>query len=192
MLRIDDTIFSLDIIGKKFCCNLQKCHRTCCRYGDSGAPLSTDEVDLLDVIWPEVRPFLRPEGIATIVEWGTSTLDIENEYVTPLINNQDCAFSVFEGETLRCGIEKAWTSGKICFQKPLSCHLFPIRIKQFNNFRAVNYETLTICAGGREKGNTDGIYLYEFLRIPLIRALGERMFYELCMAADQLKNNSGF
>jgi len=85
-----------------------------------------------------------------------------------------------------CGIEKAWTAGKIEFQKPLSCHLFPIRIKEFSGFRAVNYEELAICSCGREKGCRDGIYVYEFLKDPLIRALGENIYYELCVAADQL------
>ena len=187
MLRIEDTIFSLDILEKKFTCNLQKCHGNCCRYGDSGAPLSDPEVLILDEIWPEVKPFLREEGIATIEEWGTSVIDIENDYVTPLINNLDCAYSVISGDILMCGIERAWTEGKISFQKPLSCHLFPIRIKQFAGFKAANYEELAICSDGREKGCGDGVYIYEFLKTPLLRALGENIFNELCVNAGELR-----
>jgi hypothetical protein len=188
MLRIDDTIFSFDILEKKFRCDLLRCHGNCCRYGDSGAPLSSSEVRVMNEIWPEVKSFLRPEGIRTIEEYGTSVIDIENDNVTPLIDNQDCAYSVFNGDILMCGIEKAWTEAGISFQKPLSCHLFPIRMKRYPGFRAVNYEELAICSCGREKGSAEGIYIYEFLKEPLIRALGERIYGELCIAADQLRN----
>jgi len=187
MLRIADTIFSLDILEKKFTCNLIHCNGSCCRYGDSGAPLSDPEVQILDEIWPEVKPFLRSEGIETIEESGTSVIDMEDEYVTPLINNQDCAYSIISGDILMCGIERAWTEGKISIQKPLSCHLFPIRIKQFDGFKAVNYEKLAICSGGREKGGAEEVYIYEFLKAPLIRAVGENIYNELCVAADDLK-----
>jgi len=188
MLRIGDTIFSLDIITKKFSCDLQHCKGVCCRYGDSGAPLTDDEVIILDDIYPAVKSFLRPDGISAIIEQGTNTIDIENDKVTPLIDNLDCAYSVFEGEILMCGIEKAWTEGKISFRKPLSCHLFPLRIKQFSGFTAVNYQELSICSGGRETGNRDGIYLYEFLKEPMIRAFGEEKYNELSVAARHIRD----
>ena len=94
MLRIDDTIFSFDILEKKFRCNLAACHGNCCRYGDSGAPLSEDEVKILDEIWPVVRPYLRPEGIETIEKKGRSVKDFENDWVTPLIGNDECAYTI--------------------------------------------------------------------------------------------------
>ena len=187
MLRIDDTIFSLDIIEKKFSCDLHHCKGVCCRYGDSGAPLTDDEVIILDDIYPAVKSFLRPDGISAIIEQGTSTIDIENDKVTPLIDNLDCAYSVSDGEILMCGFEKVWSEGKISFRKPLSCHLFPIRIKKFSGFTAVNYQELSICSGGRRKGNEDGRYLYEFLKEPMIRAFGEQMYNELCLAAQQIR-----
>ena len=187
MLRIGDTIFSLDIIEKKFSCDLQHCKGACCRYGDSGAPLTNDEVLILDDIYPVVKSFLLPEGISAIIEQGTSTIDIENDKVTPLIDNLDCAYSVFGGEILMCGIEKAWSEGKTSFRKPVSCHLFPLRIKQFSDFTAVNYQELAICSGGRETGKKNGIYLYEFLKEPMIRAFGEKMYNELCLAARQIR-----
>lgn len=190
MLRIGDTIFSLDILEKKFSCDLQHCRGVCCRYGDSGAPLTADEVDILEKIFPEVKPFLRGDGISAIGEQGTSITDSDKDLVTPLIDNIDCAYSVFDGEVLMCGIEKAWSEGKISFRKPLSCHLFPIRVKQFSGFTAVNYQELSICSGGREKGNSDGIYLYEFLKEPMVRAFGEEMYNELCIAAEQLRTGN--
>jgi hypothetical protein len=189
MLRIEDTIFSFDILEKKFRCNLPKCLGNCCRYGDSGAPVSADEAHILKEIWNIVRPFLRSEGIAAIEEKGTSVLDFENDNVTPLIGNEECAYTIFSDSVLMCGIEKAWTDGKTSFRKPLSCHLFPVRIKYYSDFRAVNYEELSICSPARIAGEREGLYVYEFLKEPLIRALGEDMYKDLCIAAKELRKN---
>ncbi len=189
MLRIGDTIFSFDVLEKKFRCNLSECLGNCCRYGDSGAPLSEKEAKKLMEIWPEVKPYLRPEGIRAIIEKGTSTHDFENELVTPLIGTEECAYSILEGNIFMCGIEKAWSDGKTDFQKPLSCHLFPVRIKQFSDFRAVNYQELSICASAREKGSEEGLFVYEFLKEPLIKAVGEETYNELCIAAEELRKS---
>lgn len=187
MLRIDDTIFNFDILEKKFRCNLPECLGNCCRYGDSGAPLSADEAHTLEVIWDNVKPYLREEGISAIDLKGKSVTDFENDKVTPLIGDEECAYSVIKDNILMCGIEKAFEDDRIQFRKPLSCHLFPIRIRYYSDFRAVNYQELAICKPAREKGADDGIYLYEFLKEPLIRALGEDMYRELCIAAEELR-----
>jgi hypothetical protein len=189
MLRIDDTIFSFDILEKKFRCNLPLCYGNCCLYGDSGAPLSVAETLILEEIWNEVKPYLRPEGIEAIEKSGKSIKDFENENVTPLIENKECAYTIINDNIFMCGIEKAWSEGKIKFQKPLSCHLFPARIKYFSDFRAVNYEELSICASARDSGPREGVYVYEFLKEPLIRALGEEIYSELCVAAAELRKN---
>jgi hypothetical protein len=189
MLRIDDTIFSFDILEKKFRCNLPLCHGSCCRYGDSGAPLSAEETHILEDIWDEVKPYLRPEGITAIEEKGRSMKDFENDNVTPLINNEECAYTLLSDGIYLCGIEKAWADGKIKFQKPLSCHLFPARVKYFSDFRAVNYEELAICSPARRTGTDEGVYVYEFLKEPLIRAFGEEMYKDLCVAAEELRKS---
>jgi hypothetical protein len=189
MLRIDDTIFSFDILEKKFRCSLPLCHGNCCLYGDSGAPLSADEAHILENIWNEVKPYLRPEGVAAIDKNGRSIVDFENDRVTPLIGNKECAYTVVKDNIFMCGIEQAWSDGKIDFRKPLSCHLFPVRIKYFSDFRAVNYEELSICSDARKTGTEEGIYVYEFLKEPLIRAMGEEMYKELCVAASELRKN---
>jgi len=168
---------------------LPKCLGNCCRYGDSGAPLSTDEAHILADIWSQVKTYLRPEGILAIEEKGTSVVDFENDNVTPLIGNEECAYTNLNGNVFICAIEQAWSDGKIKFRKPLSCHLFPIRIKCYSDFRAVNYEELAICSPARKRGQNDGIYVYEFLKESLIRALGEEMYKELCIAADELRKN---
>jgi len=189
MLRIGDTIFSLDILEKKFRCHLPRCLGNCCRYGDSGAPVTKEEVAILKIIWPEVKPYLRPEGISVIEAEGSSVKDFENDTVTPLIRNEECAYAILDGNIFMCGIEKAWSEGKITFQKPVSCHLFPARIKQYAGFQAVNYQELSICHAAVGCGQAEGIYVYDFLKVPLIRALGEETYNELCIAAEELRKN---
>ncbi|MGD0754293.1 MAG: DUF3109 family protein [Bacteroidales bacterium] len=189
MLRINDTIFSFDILEKKFRCNLPECLGNCCRYGDSGAPLSADEVHILENIRDKVKPYLRPEGIAAIEVKGTSVTDFENENVTPLIGNEECAYTNKKDNIFFCAIEQAWSDGKISFRKPLSCHLFPVRIKYYSDFRAVNYEELAICSVARTSGERDGLFVYEFLKEPLTRALGEELYNDLCIAATEFRKN---
>lgn len=190
MLRIDDTIFSFDILEKKFRCDLPVCHGNCCRYGDSGAPLSSAEVHILDEIWPDVKPYLRPEGVKAVEEKGKSVTDFDNDRVTPLIGNEECAYTVMQDNIFMCGIERAWSEGKVRFRKPLSCHLFPARIKYYSDFRAVNYTELAICSAARATGAEEGVYVYEFLKEPLMRAMGEDLYKELCIAAVELRKNN--
>jgi hypothetical protein len=187
MLRIGNTIFSQDILEKKFKCNLPQCLGNCCRYGDSGAPLTSEEAYILEDIWPEVKPYLREEGIAAIEDKGKSVIDFEGDRVTPLIGNEECAYTTLTNNIFLCGIEQAWSEGKIDFQKPLSCHLFPVRTKKYPDFTAVNYEELSICYQARETGKTEGVYVYEFLKESLVRAFGEDVYNDLCFAAMELR-----
>lgn len=161
----------------------------CCRDGDSGAPLSNEEAKILEDIWSRVKPYLRPEGIKVIEEKGRSITDFENEKVTPLIGNEECAYAILKDGIFMCGIEQAWSEGKVNFRKPLSCHLFPARVKYFSDFRAVNYEELAICSPARNTGEQEEVYLYEFLKEPLIRAFGEEMYNDLCIAAAELRKS---
>lgn len=189
MLRIDDNIISLNILEKKFCCDLPQCLGNCCRYGDSGAPLTTGEVKILEKIRPFVLPFLMEAGKSAIAEKGSSVIDFEGDHVTPLVGNEECAYAILDGIIFKCGIEKAWENKKINFRKPLSCHLFPVRIKQYSGFKAVNYEEWSICLAAMEKGRTQGVYVYEFLKEPLIRALGEDVYNQVCIAAKEFRKN---
>jgi hypothetical protein len=191
MLRINDTIFSLDILEFFFNCNLQQCLGNCCRYGDSGAPLTSEEVKILEEIRQVVMPYLREAGKSAIIEKGASVIDFEGDNVTPLIGNEECAYAIIVGNIFMCGIERAWSEGKISFRKPLSCHLFPVRMKKYSDFVAVNYEEWSVCIAARERGRKEGMYVYQFLKDPLIRALGEDVYDQICIAAEELhKNNS--
>jgi len=189
MFQIDDTIVSAALVEEKFACDLQACHGCCCRYGDSGAPLLPGEALTLEKVWHLVRPYLRPEGISAIEEKGSSHTDMEGDTVTPLIGNEECAYAVTENDIFRCGIEKAFTAGVITFRKPLSCHLFPVRIKSFTDFRAVNYEEWPICRPAIKAGERDGIFLYRFLKEPLIRAFGNEWYDKLLFAANEYDKN---
>ncbi len=189
MLRIEDNIFSLDILEKKFKCDLKHCKGNCCRYGDAGAPLTPEEVTILNEIQPAVLPYLREAGKKAIAEAGPSVIDFEGESVTPLIDNEECAYAVIESDILFCGIERAYFDGKISFRKPVSCHLFPIRRKQYKDFLAVNYQELSLCSAARQRGEKEGIYVYQFLREPMIRVFGEEVYDQICIAAKEFRKN---
>jgi hypothetical protein len=159
----------------------------CCRYGDSGAPLTTEEVNILIGILPSVMPYLRETGKQAIALKGPTVIDFEGDNVTPLVGNDECAYAVLESDILMCGIERAWSEGKISFRKPLSCHLFPVRIKQYTGFKAVNYEEWSVCIAARERGKKENVHIYEFLKEPLIRALGVGVYNQICIAAEEFR-----
>jgi len=186
MLQIGKTIISLNLIEKKFVCDLQACKGACCVVGDSGAPLEEEELEIFDDIYSIVEPYLSEEGKKTIEEQGLYTVDDDNDYVTPLINNRECAYTIFEDGIAKCAIEKAFFDKKINFRKPISCHLYPVRITKYAEFDAVNYETNKLCADAVNLGNKLGVPVYKFLKEPLIRKYGEEWYKELEYAAKNL------
>ena len=186
MLQINNTLISNDILEKHFCCDLEQCKGACCVKGDAGAPLTGDEVDLLPRIIEAIKPFLRPEGIKAIELQGTHVIDDENETVTPLINGAECAYVVFENGIAFCGIEKAFHAGKISFRKPVSCHLYPVRIRKYKQFVAVNYDLWDICAPARQKGEKIQLTVFEFVREALVRRFGKDWLKQLNVTRKQL------
>lgn len=188
MLEIGRTIISLDIFEEQFLCDLIRCKGACCVEGDAGAPLTIEEAEILEEIYPDVAPYLAEENRKAIEMYGASYADKDGELVTCLVNNKECAFTIKDNNgSLKCGIEKAFYDGKVSFKKPMSCHLFPIRITKYRKFDAVNYEKLDICAAGRECGVSNKLPLYIFLKEPLIRKYGEGWYDELKIAAVYLK-----
>jgi hypothetical protein len=189
MLQIKDTIISEDIIEKKFCCDLDRCKGACCVKGDAGAPLTKDEVEILPVIIGKISPYLRSEGLEAISMLGTHVIDDEDEAVTPLVNGEECAYVVFEKGIAKCGIENAYNAGVVQFRKPLSCHLYPIRIKNFDKFLAVNYDKWEICEPARVKGNDQDVPVYKFVKEALFRRFGEDWYHHLSIAGRQPEKN---
>jgi len=191
MLQIDDKIVSLDLFTSKFACNLKKCRGACCVHGDSGAPLEAEETEILNQIYPEVKPFMRKEGIEAIEKQGTSVIDADMDHVTPLVNNKECAYVIFEQGIAKCAIEKAYENKAVTFRKPISCHLYPIRLTKYSKFEAVNYHRWDICNPAIKQGEAENIPIYIYLKEPLIRKYGQKWYDELKVAAPEiLKWNS--
>ena len=192
MIQIDDKLISEDLFSEEFVCNLAKCKGICCVEGDAGAPLDENETKILDEIYPKIKPYLRPEGIQAIEEQGTYTLDFEGDLVTPLVNNAECAYVIFDekGYT-KCAIEKAYEDGVINWQKPISCHLYPIRITEYSNFSAINYHEWDICSDACTLGKELGVKVYQFLKKPLIRKYGEEFYQTLSEAAEEWEKEFG-
>ncbi len=188
MLQIGETLISLDVIEKKFCCHVAKCKGECCVQGDSGAPLTDEETAILEEEYPNFKDYIRPEGRAAVDEQGTWIIDVENDNVTPLIGDKECAYVVFEEGIAQCGIEKAFLEGKTTFRKPVSCFLYPIRLKKYPTFTAVNYDVWDICKPALAYGKKQGLYVYQFLKDPLIQRFGEDWYKELEIAAQALLN----
>lgn len=187
MLQIGDAIVSGELLEKRFVCDLEKCRGACCVEGDSGAPLEEDELKILDKIYPKVAPFLSEEGRASIEKYGRYVIDDDGEYVTPLVNgDMECAYTIFQNGVAKCGIEKAYEEGKIKFKKPISCHLYPIRINKLRSGEALNYHKWDLCKAACALGKKLDVPVYLFLKEPLIRKYGKKWFKELDTAAMML------
>lgn len=192
MLIVDDCIISDHLADLCFSCDLQKCKGACCVEGDCGAPLDSDEIPILERILPAVKPYMTPEGIAAVENQGVSALDVDNLPCTPLVDNCQCAYAVEEKGLTLCAIEKAWRDGKVDFQKPISCHLYPLRIENFGEFKAVNYHEWDICRCALAKGREEGRPLYQYLKEPLIRRFGSDWYRELEQQCEEMKKNRTF
>lgn len=191
MFQLGKTIVSEDIIEKDFMCNLSACKGACCVGGDAGAPLEEEEVKILQKIYPKIKPFLRPEGIKVIEEQGVFVTLEDGELETPLVNNENCAYVSFDNRGVAiCGIEEAYNQGEISWKKPVSCHLYPVRVKDYSEFSAVNYHKWKICDDACTLGKELQIPIYKFVKEALIRKFGEDWYMELEKVAKSM-NTSG-
>ncbi len=191
MLQIGDKIVGFDILRKKFVCDVEKCKGACCVQGDSGAPLEDDEVDIIKEILPDVKPFMLKEGIEAIENNSHYYIDSDGDKVTMLIDGKACAFAIYENGIARCSIEKAWMAGKISFQKPVSCHLYPVRVKKYSKFTAVNYDRWELCKPALKKGAAEDVPLYVFVNDALKRKFGDEFAKEITLAGKEYER-TGF
>ena len=190
MIELGRTIISEDILEKEFVCNLSACKGACCVEGDAGAPVDEAEAKILEDIFPKVKPFLRPEGVAAIEQQGTSVTDWDGELVTPLVKGKECAYVIFDEKGItKCGIEKAWEAGAVDFQKPVSCHLYPVRITVYKDFDAVNYHKWNVCSPACSLGKELEVPVYKFLKGALTRKYGEAWYGELEALAESWKQS---
>lgn len=190
MIQIDNALLSEDIFSKKFVCDLSACKGACCVEGDSGAPLEAEEVGMLEDALDSIKPYMRQEGIDRVEETGVFTIDVDGEYVTPLVNDEECAFVSFDKNgTAKCSIEQAHRDGKTDFLKPISCHLYPIRLTQLKDYIALNYHHWPICDPARSCGAKLDVKVFRFLKEPITRKFGKEFFDKL-IEADKLVESS--
>ena len=188
MFLIQNTLVSLDVIEKEFCCDLETCRGCCCIEGDAGAPVSDEEVAEIEQIMPILLPDMTKEARAVVEKQGISYLDPSGERVMSIVNDKDCIFARTDHNGwCYCLIEKAYNAGKIGFKKPISCHLYPIRLTRVGNYTGVEYHRWDICHCARQLGKKKHIPLYQFLREPLVRRFGEAWYAELELTASEWK-----
>ena len=186
MIIVQSAIVSDDIADQCFACQLRCCHGACCIEGDSGAPLEASEEAVLKAVLPEVLPYMTAEGREVMEREGVAVVDADGDLGTPLINNRECAYLCYDDEGCAlCAIERAYRDGRISYPKPISCHLYPIRIENYGSFQAVNYHRWDICRSAVESGRKSGIPLYRYLKEPLIRKFGQAWYDELVGQIEQ-------
>ncbi|KQM45920.1 DUF3109 family protein [Chryseobacterium sp. Leaf201] len=193
MIQIDDKLISEEIFSEEFVCNLTKCKGACCVEGDVGAPLDKDELVILDNIFDKIKPYLTQDGIKALEEQGTWTTDpTDGMYVTPMVEDAECAYVTFDEKGItKCGIEKAYEDGAIDWQKPISCHLYPIRVTEYSSFTALNYHEWSVCNDACTLGRELQVPVYKFLKTPLIRKYGVDFYDVMCEAAEEWKQEYG-
>lgn len=186
MLQIQDTLVSLDLAERFFLCDLDSCLGQCCIDGDAGAPITEEENRKLREILPVVKPYLLPSALREIEENGVSYVDEEGDLVTQIVEGRNCVFTTYgPGGMCMCAIEKAYREGKTDFYKPISCHLYPVRLKEYDGFTAVNLHRWKICRCAEVLGRAKGVRAYKFLKAPLIRRFGEEWYNELELTCDE-------
>ncbi len=189
LIEVKGNVISTEVFSRKFVCDLNACKGSCCIEGDAGAPLEAEEVTVLEKGWDAIRPYMRKEGIEAIEENGVSYLDTDGEPVTQLVNGKECAYVYFdENGITKCSIEQAHKDGKTDFKKPISCHLYPIRMKKFHELTALSYNEWDICAPACSCGEQLNIPVFRFLKEALIRAFGEDFYNELEVVAKEISN----
>lgn len=181
MIIVQDTLISEELLEEYFVCDLAACKGACCIEGDSGAPLDADELEKFDEIFDAVKPYLRPEGLESIAKNGLYTVDEDGDYVTPLVGKHgECAYVIFDEKGIaKCGIEKAYLDGKINWKKPISCHLYPVRLAKLTDYIALNYHRWGLCEPACTCGSKLKVPVFRFLKEPLIRKFGEEWYNEL-------------
>jgi hypothetical protein len=176
MFAVDDILISDAVLDAPFTCHLGRCLGACCVHGDRGAPLEPEERAALERALPVVASELRPEALAAIEEHGVWVEDEPGQYATACVDDRECVFVVYEGDAQRpvakCALQQAHHAGRLDFEKPISCHLFPIRIEAVGGTEVLNYEQIDLCTPAVKHGRRQGVQLYDFLRAPLTRKYG--------------------
>ncbi len=186
MIEIENKIISEDVLEEQFVCDLSQCKGACCVEGDAGAPLEQEEIKILEEIYPIVKLEMRQQGIDAIEKEGLYYLDEFGEPVTMLVNNKECAFAVFDKNNIaKCAIEISSRKNSTDFIKPISCHLYPIRVKEYENFQGINLHKWSICEPACACGNELKTPVFKFLKTPIIRKWGKEFYNQLNQVFEQ-------
>ena len=149
--------------------------------------MEIEEIDILETEYDHYKPYMTAKGITSVEKFGFMVVDEDGDYTTPLVNNAECAYAYQENGVTLCAIEKAYREGKTSFQKPISCHLYPIRVAKFSNGTlGLNYHRWSVCCEAVSCGKASGVRLYRSLREPLVRRFGEEFYQQLEVAAQLL------
>ncbi len=180
MIILDKTLLSDELYSERFVCDLKACKGGCCVEGEAGAPLTEEETGILNKVLVKISPFMAPEGLAAIGQQGHWVVDRDGDLTTPLVGGKQCAYAFFDGDGVaRCAIEKAFEAGLTGFRKPISCHLYPIRITEYPHYEALNYHRWPICKHARIKGKELNVRVVHFAREALVRKYGQKWYGEL-------------
>ncbi|MBD5223404.1 MAG: DUF3109 family protein [Bacteroidales bacterium] len=186
MIQIKDTLVSLDLIERYFVCDLDACLGQCCVDGDAGAPLAPGEAEKIKEVLPLVENELAPRALEEICREGASYIDPDGDEVTQIVDGRDCVYTCYApGGKCLCALERAFREGRIPDVKPISCRLYPVRVKEYSGFTAVNLHRWKICRPAETLGRKLGIRAYQFLKGPLIARFGQEWYDELALAADE-------
>ncbi|MDC6470653.1 DUF3109 family protein [Flavobacteriales bacterium] len=189
MIEIEDKIISDDLFEKKFVCDLQKCKGVCCVEGDSGAPLTKKEILDIDLNISKIKTEMSPTGLSILEKEDFYYVDSDGDQVTSLINEKECVFVVYDQNKIaKCSIESAFRKNKINFNKPISCHLYPIRVKNHENFQAINVDSWHICQPACKCGTELNVPVFKFLKNAIVRSWGLNFFQQLDSVYEQFFN----
>lgn len=191
IIQVGDVLLSPDVFTECFCCDLAACGGACCVEGDAGAPVTTEEIglleDSLDGVWGEMSASAQAE----VERNGVASIDPEGELVTAIVCGRDCVFATHKGPLCLCLLERAYAKGRVPLRKPISCALYPLRERSLGNgLTGLNYHRWDVCRPAVEHGRELGIRLYEFLREPLVRRFGEEWYAELLEVANELRQQN--
>jgi uncharacterized protein DUF3109 len=184
LFAVGNILISDDLVDAPFACNLGACAGACCVHGDSGAPLEEEERAEVEAALEVVRSRLRPEAREVIRRRGPWEESSPGYYATTCVGDAECVFVVYDGPVAKCALQKAHDEGKVDFPKPISCHLYPIRIGQLGEYETLNYEKIEICSPAVAHGNRSRMKLPNFLRHPLVRKYGESWYQDFIDACS--------
>lgn len=188
IFQIEDKIISSEVFDKCFECDIEQCKGVCCVDGDAGAPLEENEIVELQNHYETIKPYLKTESIESIEKYWLCYQDEDGDFITPCNEDGSCVYLIEENGINLCVFEKLYFEKKIKFRKPISCHLFPIRLMQYSNYTAVNFHQREICQRAIEKGENNNMPVFIFLKDALIRKFGEEFYNEMKILNEHYKN----